>query len=78
MYVYKHTYIQTYTSQLAKQLQPTRTLLVGMSHLFGDHTHVNNQLRHELAQELAHDSSTSSPPLDVQLAHDGLRLFIAL
>ena len=52
---------------IARQLQPTRTLLVGMGHGFGDHDATNRQLRQELGDQL-----------DVQLAFDGLRLFVDL
>eukprot|EP00802_Teleaulax_amphioxeia_P016682 Tamp_16806.p1 GENE.Tamp_16806~~Tamp_16806.p1 ORF type:complete len:334 (+),score=69.23 Tamp_16806:25-1002(+) len=53
---------------LVKLLRPSRTLLVGMSHSFGDHDVMNKMLRDTLKEDA----------LDVQLAHDGLRLFVDL
>ena len=61
--------------QLARELRPDRTLLVGMGHRFGDHDDVNRQLRDLLGGEA---QRCGGQALDVQLAHDGLRLFVDL
>jgi len=54
--------------ELVRRLRPKRALLVGMSGHFGDHEEANTHLRKLLDAE----------GLDIQLAHDGLRIELDL